>query len=158
MTLVLFVCTANRYRSPIAAACFNNVLIKRRNEPDWSIMSAGTWTVDGLPPIPEAIHEAKELGLDISEHRSQTITKQLIQQADLIITMEQGQREALQNEFRDGAGKISLLSEVVEGITYDIIDPVKDSTNTDVASKICELIHTGFENIYNEAMASRSTR
>ena len=155
MPSVLFVCTANRYRSPIAAACFNNELLQRRNETDWNILSAGTWTVDGLPPMPEAVKQAKELGLDIREHRSRKITPKLIQQTDLILTMEQGQKEALQNEFRDAATKVYLFSEVVDGIPYDIHDPVRDISNTEVASKICEMIHSGFENICNAAISMR---
>ena len=147
MPSVLFVCTANRYRSPIAAACFIDVLLKQKKETDWIILSAGTWTVDGLPPMPEAIKQAKELGLDIREHRSRKITPLLIQQTDLILTMEQGQKEALQNEFRDSATKVYLFSEVVEGIPYDIPDPIMNKSNTKVASKICDLIHTGFEKI-----------
>ncbi len=147
MPSVLFVCTANRYRSPIAAACFKNELLRRRNETDWNILSAGTWTVEGLPPMPEAIKQAKELGLDILEHRSRKITPQLIQQTDLILTMEKGQKEALQNEFRDSAAKISLFSEVVEGIPFDIPDPISDRSDPEVASKICDLIHSGFEKI-----------
>ncbi len=122
---------------------------------DWNILSAGTWTVEGLPAMPEAIKQAKELGLDILEHRSRKITPQLIQQTDLILTMEQGQKEALQNEFRDSAAKVSLFSEVVEGIPYDIPDPIMDKSNANVASKICEMIHSGFENIHKTAISKR---
>ena len=99
MPNILFICTANRYRSPVAEACFKNEVLKHGQEHEWTVLSAGTWTTDGLPAAPEAIDRAKQLGIDIQEHRSQVITTSLLQGADLVLVMEQGQKEALYNEF-----------------------------------------------------------
>jgi protein-tyrosine phosphatase len=151
MASVLFICTANRYRSPIAAACFQDQLLKRKEVKDWHILSAGTWTTDGLPAVPEAIRKARQFGLDIQEHRSCAISTNLLQQAGLILVMEQGQKEALQVEFKFARPKVHLLTEVVEGIPYDIPDPMNDPGNIDVVSVICELIQTGFDKIFNLA-------
>jgi protein-tyrosine phosphatase len=65
-------------------------LIKRGQENDWDVLSTGTWTMDGLPPMPEAILMAKQLGLDIQEHRSRAVTVDLLQDADLVLVMERG--------------------------------------------------------------------
>jgi protein-tyrosine phosphatase len=152
MTQILFICTANRYRSVIAAACFKDELVKRKQGSSWKVLSAGTWTTDGLPAMAEAIQRAKEIGLDIQEHRSLTITGGMLQDADLVLVMESGQKEALRIEFPSCREKILLLSEAAKGIPYDISDPVGNPLNADVVPEIYDLIHTGFDNICELAL------
>ena len=147
MPTILFVCTANRYRSPIAEACFNWQLEKHSNHGEWDVLSAGTWTTDGLPPMPEAIEAAKRSALDIRAHRSREVSKALIHQSDLTLVMEHSQKEALQQEFPRHREKIFLLSEVARGIPYDIPDPIANPSVGDVAGEICKLIEEGFEKI-----------
>ena len=148
MPNILFVCTANRYRSVIAAACFRDELARRNKENEWSVSSAGTWAMNGLPAMTEAIILAGELGLDIQDHRSQVITGEILQLADVVLVMESGQKEALQVEFPDERKKIFLLSEASKGISFDIPDPVAGlALGTQVAPEICELIRTGFDQI-----------
>jgi protein-tyrosine phosphatase len=156
MTQILFVCTANRYRSVIAAAWFKDELAKRKQENRWSILSAGTWTTDGLPAMPDAIQQAKLIGLDIQKHRSRVITRDMLQDADLVLVMESGHKEALQVEFPSYREKILLLSEAANGILYDIPDPMGNPPNDDFVPEICELIHTGFDNICALAGSKRS--
>lgn len=152
MNTILFVCTANRYRSPIAAACFKAELIKREQDKNWNVQSAGTWAMDGYPPMPAAILEARQLGLDIQEHQSRGITADMLQESALVVVMEQGHKEALQVEFRAYREKVVLLSEVAEGSSYDIADPVTDPSSVDVGSQICRLIQAGFEKICARAI------
>ena len=147
MPSILFVCTANRYRSPIAAASFKRELGMRGTDGGWEVLSAGTWAMDGLPPMPAAILEAEQLGLDIKENRSRTVTMETLRAADLVLVMERGQKEALQIEFRDCRQKIELLREVALGKPSDIRDPVGDPTNPAVGAEICGLIHDGFDRI-----------
>ena len=87
MPTVLFVCTANRYRSPIAEACFKRQLEGYSNEGDWEVLSAGTWTTDDLPPMPEAVEAAQRIGLDIQAHRSREISKELIDRSGLTLVV-----------------------------------------------------------------------
>ena len=54
---------------------------------------------------------ARRLGLDIAGHASRLINAGLVRDADLIVVMEQGQKEALQAEFPENAHKVHLLSE-----------------------------------------------
>src|SRR5512140_1684002 len=122
MPTILFVCTANRFRSPLAAACFQRELDLRKPAGDWHVLSAGMWTSDGMPAMPDAVRSASRLGLDLSRHASQAITSVLTSSADLILVMEQGQKEALQAEFPDSARKVHLLSEAATGYSYDIPD------------------------------------
>lgn len=147
MPTILFVCTANRYRSPIAEACFRRELSKRHLQPAWDVQSAGTWAQAGLPAMPEAILSARQFGLDIREHRSREVTAAILAAADLILVMELDQKEALQIEFQASRHKVALLTEVTEGLPIDIIDPVRFPQNQQAASEICRLIQTGFEKI-----------
>jgi protein-tyrosine phosphatase len=147
MPTIIFVCTANRYRSPMAAACFRRELQRRGVQERWHVLSAGTWAIDGLPAAQEAIYQASRMGLHLAEHASQTITAQLVSAADLIIVMEQGHKEALQAEFPASAGKVYLLSEAATGNAYEIRDPAAMVTDEGVPEQISALIHEGFERI-----------
>ncbi len=148
MSVVLFICTANRFRSPIAEACFRQELVTRQLDAGCQVSSAGTWTTDGMPATQSAISGARYLGLDITSHRSRIVNAELMGDADLIIVMEQGQKEALQAEFPRNAPKVHLLSEVATGLSYDIPDPGSLPLAGDVHAEIHELIHAGFDRIY----------
>lgn len=81
---ILFVCTGNICRSPTAQAVLTDRL-KRVHVPA-RIRSAGLLEQDGPPP-PGALKAASQLGLDMSEHRSRRIDRQLISDADLVVGM-----------------------------------------------------------------------
>jgi protein-tyrosine phosphatase len=66
---------------------------------------------------------AQARGLSLAAHRSRPVTAQLLRQFPLIVTMEQGQKEALQAEFSEIAGRVYRLSELVGGV-HDVRDPV----------------------------------
>ena len=147
MPSLLFLCTANRYRSPIAEASFKAELIKREQAQNWDVSSAGTWTKDGDPAMSDAIQKAAQLGLDIQAHRSRAITEDILQEVDLVLVMEQGQKEALQSEFPLQKEKVFLLSEVSTGIAYSIPDPVMEKDVGDVPKEICDLLLKNYEKI-----------
>ena len=148
MPSILFVCLANRYRSPLAAAFFNQCLEQTTNLPDWCVGSAGTWTKPGLPPDGRALQDARDWGLDIKAHRSRQVNAVLLSQSNLVLVMEAGQKEALQVEFPKEREKIYLLSEVADGIPFDIPDPNDPETShEEIANELCELIKRGFKNI-----------
>ncbi len=155
MPTIVFVCTANRYRSPLAAACFRKELQERKMKGDWQVLSAGTWGTGRLPAASEALRDADRMGLDISGHASHGVHAELMRAADLVIVMEQEQKEELQTEFPPYADKVYLLSEVTTGKAYDIPDPVTPmlADNGVVTQEISELIHRGFERICAIALA-----
>ena len=68
------------------------------------------------------------------------ITAGLIAEADLVLVMEPGRMEALQNEFPENRRKIYLFSDAAKGIPYDIPDPVLQSSGEDVVGEIHMLI------------------
>ena len=147
MPAVLFVCTANRSRSPIAAATFLKELANRGIADAWDVQSAGTWTADGLAPAADAVASAERLGLDLADHLSQVITPKLVQKADVVIVMEQGQKEALRHEYAGARDKIHLLSEVTAGLAYDVPDPITPASAAKIHTEIVELVQNGFDRI-----------
>ena len=150
MPSVLFVCTANRFRSPLAAAVFRKLLQTREKENLWRVESAGTWTRAGLPATPEALQEAAVLGLDLSGHESHPIDGELLARSDLVLVMEANQLEAIRIEFHSSMGTTHLLSEVAVGSAFDIPDPYRMSNMDNahaIAREICQLIEKGFDEI-----------
>jgi protein-tyrosine phosphatase len=158
MPSILFVCLANRYRSPLAAAFFCHCLEQAVDRGSWSVGSAGTWTKPGLPPDPRALQDARGWGLDIKAHRSRQVDASILSQSNLVLVMEAGQKEALQVEFPKEREKIYLLSEVADGIPYDIPEPLgpDGATHQEIATELCVLIKRGFNNICNFARASHN--
>jgi len=153
MPSILFVCSANRFRSVIAAEWFRFLLVKNQLQCEWTVGSAGTWAKGGLPPIPQALRFAKERELEIAHIRSQEVNGSLLTKADIIVVMTEGQREALRIDFPQVKERIFLLSEICEGETYDIPDPVEKLAETpeELGDEICSLITSGFEGICNQA-------
>ena len=89
---------------------------------DWQIGSAGTWALDGEMAANVSRQVMAERGIDISAHRAQTVTAEMLDQYNLILTMEPGQKEALQVEFPAFADRVFLLSEM-EGAQLAVEDP-----------------------------------
>jgi protein-tyrosine phosphatase len=154
MPSILFVCTANLYRSPLAAAFLRDEL---KTSPDngrkWAIDSAGTWTKPGTPIHPQTIEDAHRFGLDVREHRSKQVSAELLAKQDLILVMESGHKEALHIEFSEKSEKIYLLSEVVDGMTYDIPDPFSNEGihDRDIVNELQLIIKRGLKNIISMA-------
>lgn len=130
MPSILFVCTANQIRSPLAQAIFQRILAER-GLTDWSVASAGTWADDGNPAVPAAKIVAAEMGLNLENHRARVVTRAILRRADLILTMQAGHKEALQIEFPDQAARIFQLTELLPNTyPYDIPDPIGRSLDT----------------------------
>lgn len=122
MPLILFVCTGNLCRSPMAEGLARRLFPAR---PGWRFASAGTDAGIGLPATPEAVAAAAELGADIHGHRSQPVGPDLVAQAKLIACMTRSQAQWLQESHAEAAGKITTLGRLA-GLTYgeDVPDPI----------------------------------
>lgn len=158
MASVLFVCTANQFRSPIAAACFRRKYESLDWQSEWRVSSAGTWTLPGSPALPAAIQCAHRLGLSILEHRAVPVDARLVSEQDLILVMESGQKEALQSEFSLFRHRVFLLAEVVDDQKQDIPDPVAhpDIPPFEIASQIKEMIERGYYRICAQTLKNRA--
>jgi protein-tyrosine phosphatase len=148
MNSILFVCTANICRSPMAAGLFYKLLNEKGYNKGWIVESAGTWALDELPAADKTERVLRNRGIDIADHRSRSVNRQLLSKFDLILTMEEGQKEALKVEFPEYSSKIFLLSEMAN--TYmDINDPIGLSIVDfeDTAKQIEAYLESGFERI-----------
>ena len=149
MPSVLFVCTANRFRSPIASAWFSRRLQREADVQHWRVGSAGTWAEPGLAVFPSAKWINDHFGINLETHRAIRIDSELLTQYDLILVMENNHQEALQVEFPELKDRIFLLTKVAAGVAYDLHDPdvTQDDTFLDIARELTNLIEKGFKEI-----------
>ncbi|PKO01325.1 MAG: hypothetical protein CVU42_00525 [Chloroflexi bacterium HGW-Chloroflexi-4] len=148
MPAILFVCTANQFRSPIAAASFTHKLSLSKLHEPWKIASAGTWTASGLSAHPKAVDAAATLGLDITSHQTQEVTSALISEFDLIVVMEKNHKESLELEFPQLVGKIVLLGHIANVPKGEIPDPAKEGfVNSD---QIAALIDAAIKRTFSK--------
>jgi protein-tyrosine phosphatase len=124
--LILFVCSGNTCRSPMAAALARqaiaehyNTTVDKLSEQNIQVASAGVYASLGSPATPEAVAAADELGADASTHRSQPVTAELIEDAEVIYCMTRMHREAILQVFPHVKDKVVLLDEA-----GDIDDPI----------------------------------
>ncbi len=145
MPSILFVCTGNQFRSPLAAAYMKDFIGKAKTPGEWKIESAGTWAAHGMPAAGATIRIASQQGLEgVGEHRTRPVYGGLLEQFDLILVMETGHREGIASEFPEAAGRTKLLSEVVDGVPYSIEDVLgEDRKPEDVAAELQALIQRG---------------
>lgn len=120
---VIFICTGNLYRSPLAEFFFEKKLRGGNLDYDWCVKSAGTWTRSNLPADKNLQEVAEKYSFDVSQHRTTKIESVNLEKFDLIIVMEAGQKEAIVYEFPEIINRTYLLSEI-SGQPYDIRDPL----------------------------------
>ncbi|NOT05943.1 MAG: hypothetical protein HOP27_15215 [Anaerolineales bacterium] len=148
MPKILFVCTGNLYRSPLAAAFFVRKLQENKKQKNWEVGSAGTWTVKGKSVPQEVLIAAEKFGLDLKGHATSMLDTNLLATQDLILVMERGHKEALSVEFPLARNKIYMLSEAVDDQEYDIPDPLKSGQAIDaLAADLSELMERGHPKI-----------
>jgi len=118
---VLFVCTGNTCRSSMAEGIFNHIAKEKGTE--HVAESAGIMTYDGLPATDEAIQVLKEeYNIDISNHKSRSIKREYLENADFVFAMTDMQRESLITKYPEFADKIFTLNEFAD-LKGDIDDP-----------------------------------
>ena len=105
---VLFVCTGNTCRSPLAEVLFRD-LAKQRG--DYEVLSAGVGAFSGQPASRHSQELARQLGLDLSAHRSRSVTVDLVDAATHIFAMSRGHFADLLEDYPNAEDKMYLVSE-----------------------------------------------
>jgi protein-tyrosine phosphatase len=125
--MVLFVCTGNTCRSPMAEALCRKMIAERLGcapgdlaDRGVLVMSAGLSAMMGSRPSPEAVTVMSTEGLNLNEHESQPLTAQLVRHADVIWAMTRSHRAAIVERWPEAAARCSVLCRD-QG---DVADPI----------------------------------
>ena len=123
--LVVFVCTGNTCRSPMAEAIARHI---ESTSPPTGVTirfaSAGVAAMEGAPPTPEAVRVLRDKGIEMGDHASQPLSPELIEQAEVIYTMTPSHAQAVMQAAPDAAHKVFPLADA---------EPVEDPIGQDIA-------------------------
>ncbi len=156
MTRILLVCTGNICRSPMA----ESIMIQEFNDrgEDVEILSAGTGAWDGASASEGAYLVSLENKLDLSPHRAALLTRDLVEQADLIFTMER--HHWLRVEELGGSGKTFLLGEYAgeTGADAEVSDPFGSNLPVyrDTFAEIQQLVRAAVDRFVSSQSGSDS--
>lgn len=116
---VLFVCTGNTCRSPMAEG-----LARKIFGMDIKVESAGLAAWEGDSASSQAIEALREKGIDLTSHQARQVSPEIIEKADWIIPMTADQEKRLLTMFPEFAPKIKRLGAWNTQVEdYDILDP-----------------------------------
>jgi protein-tyrosine-phosphatase len=122
---ILFVCTGNTCRSPMAEALFRKAVESRG---DFEVASAGVSAHRGDPPAKETVKLLAARSIKLNTIGSQPVTKSLLEQSTHVFAMTSGHLQTLEAMFPDYSDKFYLTCEFVEipgkGVAADVPDPI----------------------------------
>jgi protein-tyrosine-phosphatase len=134
---ILFVCTGNTCRSSMAEGIFKSML-QEMNIENINVSSAGISAFEGDAANEKAIYTLNKKGIDIRNHRARQLTKKIINESDLILTMTNNHKNTILNVLPEYSHKVYTLKEYACIVNkeeapvkvLDIADPFGSDYNT----------------------------
>ncbi len=144
---LLFVCSGNTCRSPLARAIAEE-RVARRGWTHVRVGSAGTAALPALPASENAVLIARERGLDLTAHRSRALTHDILTWADLVLVMSPSQLLAVAE--LGGADKAALATDFLEGPAMGT--PIEDPFGGDMDAyrRAFEQIHEAVDGVLDK--------
>jgi protein-tyrosine-phosphatase len=123
--LVLFLCTGDTCRGPMAAGYLRKVL-EEHGIKDIEVRSAGVMTATGLLSTPEAVQLLEPVAVDLRRHRSTQLTHEMLRKSDLVLGMTPFHVQYALRVAEDAKGKTHLFKEYTNSDpkNYQITDPM----------------------------------
>ncbi|HTZ11599.1 MAG TPA: L-threonylcarbamoyladenylate synthase [Candidatus Margulisiibacteriota bacterium] len=145
---ILFVCTGNSCRSVMAEALLKKIL-KEKKRDDVEVASAGVMNLGGMGATEATKNALEKEGIDVSEHRSRKITKEMLKKSDLILIMESAQERRIVELAPEIKNRLFLLKEFakIKDGDLDIPDPINKPA--EFYDKTLGLIKEAVERISN---------
>jgi tRNA threonylcarbamoyl adenosine modification protein (Sua5/YciO/YrdC/YwlC family) len=150
-TTILFVCSGNTCRSPMAEALARRILARKHEVAEAelekkgiNVVSAGSFAMPGARATPQGVEALRDLGIDLSQHRSRPLSVELIHQADLIFTMGRAHAMQVAAMVPSAVDKLSTLDPA-----GDIDDPIGGDTALyrDLAGHLQALIEKRLQDV-----------
>lgn len=124
---ILFVCTGNTCRSPMAKAILSKKLTEHELNTKIKVDSAGLYAVDGMSAAREAVETVSDYGGDLSDHHAKMFNEAMLDEFDLILTMTESHKKQIIDRYPpEKTGNLYTLSEYVDcsADRQDIRDPL----------------------------------
>lgn len=130
---ILFVCTGNTCRSPMAEA----LLRKKAKEEglELEVDSAGIFAIDGGPISDKSIEVLRRDGIYIEDYKSQMASEELLKKQDLVLTMSRGHKTSLLSSYDFLDKKVYTMKEYAYNIEEDVLDPFGGSLDIYLSTK-----------------------
>jgi protein-tyrosine-phosphatase len=150
---ILFVCTGNTCRSAMADAIARKVIVER-GLTDIESQSAGTSAWEGAPASDGALLVGMERGLDLSNHRAQSLTRDLVRDVDLLLAMGPHHLERI--EALGGGGRAYLITDYASrgASAKPVNDPI--GGELDVYRATADELEVEVRRVFDRIMAERT--